>query len=291
MTLYYTVCMILLCLLGSLIAGALIGSFLNVVIYRYNTGLSIAQGRSQCFVCGKKLAWYELIPIVSFIMQKGRCTSCQAKVSWQYPFVELTTALLFIAVVYRQMNLYDIFSLYPNGLMYSVILAIYYFCIVSLLVVISVYDIRHKIVPNGLVYSFIVLAVAKLLIFTYFFALPLTLGGWLNLLAPFIIAFPFVFLWWISRGMWIGFGDAKLAFGIGALLGFPLGLSAIMMGFWIGAAYGVLMIIVSKVFSYHRYGNISLSSEIPFAPFLIVGTLIALFMQIDVLGLVHLLNA
>lgn len=287
---YYTVYMILLCLLGSLIVGALIGSFLNVVIYRYNTGLSVAYGRSQCFVCGKKLAWYELIPIVSFIMQKGRCTGCQAKVSWQYPFVELMTALLFVAVVYRQMNLYDVFSLYPHGLGYSIVLAFYYFCIVSLLIVISVYDIRHKIVPNGLVYAFIFLAIAKLLLFTYLFALPLTLGGWLNLLSPLILSLPFVFLWWISRGMWIGFGDAKLAFGIGALLGFSFGLSAIMLGFWIGAAYGVLMIGISKLFPQYAHGKIGFSSEIPFAPFLIIGVCIALFMQVDVLGLAQLFN-
>lgn len=270
--------------------GALIGSFLNVVIYRYNTGLSIAHGRSQCFVCGKKLAWYELIPIVSFIMQKGRCTGCQAKVSWQYPFVELTTALLFLAVAYRQIKLFDVFSIYPDGLMYSVALAFYYFCVISILVVIAVYDIRHKIVPNGLVYSFIILAVAKLLLFTYLFALPLTIGARFNLLAPILLSLPFVFLWWISKGMWIGFGDAKLAFGIGALLGFPFGLSAIMLGFWIGAAYGVLMIGMSKLFPRYTHGKTSFSSEIPFAPFLIIGVCIALFMQIDVLGLAQLFN-
>lgn len=281
---------ILLCLLGSLVLGALIGSFLNVVIYRYNTGLSVGHGRSQCFVCGKKLAWYELIPLVSFIIQKRRCTKCKTVVSWQYPFVELVTSILFFSVVYRQIGLYELFSLYPHGLVYSIALTLYYFVVVSLLVIISVYDMRHKIIPNGLVYSFILLAVVKLLTFTFLFALPLQLEGWLNLFAPFILAFPFAFLWWISKGMWIGFGDAKLAFGIGALLGFSSGVSAIMLGFWIGAGFGVLMIVLSKLFSRRGHRALTLSSEIPFAPFLIIGTLLVLFTGIDVLGLSQFFN-
>lgn len=90
--------------------------------------------------------------------------------------------------------------------------------------------------------------------------------------------------------MWIGFGDAKLAFGIGALLGFSFGLSAIMLGFWIGAGYGLLMIGISKLFPQYAHGKIGFSSEIPFAPFLIIGVCIALFMQVDVLGLAQLFN-
>ncbi|MHB1316872.1 MAG: prepilin peptidase [Minisyncoccota bacterium] len=282
--------MILLCLLSAIIIGALIGSFLNVVIYRYNTGLSVAQGRSQCFVCGKKLSWYELIPFISFLIQKGRCRTCKTKISWQYPFVEITTSLLFLAVVYRQISLYNVFSVYPDGLLYLVLLAGYYFLIVSILVVISVYDIRHKIIPNSLVYTFIILALAKLSIFTYMFAIPLDLSGWLNIFAPILLAFPFAFLWWVSKGMWIGFGDAKLAFGIGALLGLTSGLSAIMIGFWVGAIFGISMIVIGKLFPKNIQNKIGFGSEIPFAPFLIIGVFIVLFMQIDVIGLSQLLN-
>lgn len=281
---------ILLCLFSSLVLGALIGSFLNVIIYRYNTGMSVSRGRSQCFVCGKKLAWYELVPLLSFIVQKRRCRKCKALMSWQYPLVELITALLFFAVAYRQISLYNLFSLYPYGLMSLVGLALYYFIVVSLLVVISVYDVRHKIIPDGLVYTFITLAIAKLLLFTYLFALPLTLEGWLNLFAPLLLAFPFAFLWWVSKGMWIGFGDAKLAVGIGALLGFSLGLSAIMLGFWIGAGFGLVMIVLHKLFPHFSKHKLGFSSEIPFAPFLIIGTLLVLFTHIDVLGLTQLLN-
>lgn len=282
--------MISLCLFSAIIVGALIGSFLNVVIYRYNTGLSISTGRSQCFVCGKKLEWYELVPLLSFLVQKGRCRVCQTKISWQYPLVELVTAVLFFAVAYRQVGLYNIFSLYENGFLFSVLLTLYYFIIVSLMVVIAVYDMRHKIIPDALVYSFIVLALGKLLVFTYVFGWPLSTLGLLNLLAPFLLAFPFAFLWFISRGMWIGFGDAKLAFGIGALLGLPHGLSAVMIAFWVGAIYGIILMIVSKLSPKRFTQTIGPATEVPFAPFLIIGTCIVLFTQIDVLGIMQFFN-
>lgn len=275
-------------LLPVFIVGLLIGSFLNVVIYRYNTGLSFAKGRSQCFVCGKKLSWYELIPILSFLVQKSRCSSCQTKISLQYPLVELLTGILFVGVAIRQMSLFSIFSLYEHGVLYSLLLALYYFIIVSLLVVIGVYDLRHKIIPDGLVYSFIALAVAKLLSFTYLFGLPLTMVSGLDLFAPLLLSLPFAILWVISKGMWIGFGDVKLFFGIGALLGFSLGLSAVMLAFWIGAFYSLIMLLVQKI--YGTSTHINLKSEIPFAPFLIIGTLLVWFTHIDALGLTALLN-
>lgn len=282
--------MISFCLLSAIILGALIGSFLNVVAYRYNTGLSITTGRSQCFVCGKKLMWYELIPLISFLLQKGRCTSCHTKISLQYPLIETITAVLFFAVTYRQIALYELFSVYPYGFLLSVLLAFYYFCVVSLLVVIGVYDMRHKIIPNGLVYSFIILGLIKLSVFTYLFALPMETLDWLNIAAPVLIAAPFAALWLVSRGMWIGFGDAKLACGIGALLGFALGISAIMIACWVGAVYGILLIIKTKIS--RRYGSeaVSFNSEIPFAPFLIIGTFIVLFSQVDVLGIMKFFN-
>lgn len=285
--LYYTIYMILLYLVSAII-GLLIGSFLNVVIYRYNTGLSFANGRSQCFVCGKKLAWYELVPVLSFLVQKGRCSSCQTKISMQYPLVEILTGILFVCVVIRQMSLFSIFGLYEQGLLYSVLLAVYYCVIVSILVVIGVYDLRHKIIPDTLVYIFIGLASAKLLLFTYLFGLPLTLTNGLNLLAPILLSLPFALLWFVSKGMWIGFGDAKLVFGIGALLGLSLGLSAVMFAFWMGACISICVLIFQKVFK--TSSEIGLKSEVPFAPFLIIGTLFVWFTHVDVLGLTALLN-
>jgi leader peptidase (prepilin peptidase)/N-methyltransferase len=130
------------------ILGACIGSFLNVVIYRYNTGLTI-NGRSKCFSCGRTLVWYDLIPIFSFLAFKGRCRTCKSKISWQYPAVELTAALLFL-------GLYNL-----EGISTFLI----FDCVIwSILLVITVYDLRHKIIPDGLVALFISFSFIRLLL-------------------------------------------------------------------------------------------------------------------------------
>jgi leader peptidase (prepilin peptidase)/N-methyltransferase len=248
--------------------GACIGSFLNVVIYRYNTGMSL-NGRSQCFSCGRQLTWFDMFPIASFLTYRGRCRTCKSKISWQYPLIELVTAILFLAV-FR----FDGFSF---ALFFDLI-------VFSLLIVMTVYDIRHKIIPNGLVAIFAIVGLAKMLT-------PLLFGGHpavIDLLAGFIFYVPFYLLWKVSRGRWIGLGDGKLAIGIGTFLGFTLGLSAIVVGFWAGAIFGVAYLALQRVchsawFSRTKLGlffarnSLTMKSELPFAPFLILGVLIVFF--------------
>jgi leader peptidase (prepilin peptidase)/N-methyltransferase len=248
--------------------GACIGSFLNVVIYRYNTGMSI-NGRSQCFSCSRQLTWFDMFPMASFLAFRGRCRTCKSKISWQYPLVELTTAILFLAIF-----LIDGFS---AVLVFDLI-------VFSLLVVMTVYDIRHKIIPDGLVVMFVIAGLAKMF-------LPLFYGGnfhLLNFLAGFIFFVPFYLLWKVSNGRWIGLGDGKLAIGIGAFLGFELGLTAIAVGFWTGAIFGLAYLGIQRVcdsvwFSRSRLGlffarnSLTMKSELPFAPFLIIGVLIVFF--------------
>ena len=79
--------------------GAIVGSFLNVIILRLNTGKSIVSGRSKCFTCAKKLKWHELLPIASFVFLRGKCSACKAKISWQYPGVETITGIFFCIIV------------------------------------------------------------------------------------------------------------------------------------------------------------------------------------------------
>src|SRR3989344_5330345 len=83
------------------VLGLVVGSFLNVIVLRLNTGRSVIRGRSQCFSCGGTLHWYELIPLASFALQSGRCKSCGAHISWQYPTVEFATAILFVLTAWR----------------------------------------------------------------------------------------------------------------------------------------------------------------------------------------------
>ena len=271
----------------SIVLGLLIGSFLNVVILRLGTGLSTTSGRSMCPSCGKVLHWYELIPLFSFMFQRGKCISCGSKISWQYPVVELITAGLFVCVLLRQYALYPVYQAFSHGLLFSGLFVIYYWVIVSLLVVIAVYDYRHKIIPQKLVYTFMVLSVAKLALFFYCLKVsPFAYPYIYDLIAPLILFLPCWFLWKVSGGRWIGFGDAKLAFGIGALLGFIGGISAIILGFWIGAAFCLIALALQRVFP-TLSTKLGWGSEVPLAPFLIIGVLIVLFAHPDVLGISH----
>ena len=239
------------------IFGAIIGSFLNVVIYRYHTGKTVG-GRSQCLTCGKTLTARELIPIFSFFTQRGKCRKCGAKISRQYPLVEIATGLLFLLI----------YTLHPA--LYALL---YHWIVASILVVIVAYDIRHTIIPDGFAYPFAILA------FLYgLFSPPVGVSlFWFVLSGP-LLAVPFAFLWLVSQGRWMGLGDAKLALGIGWFLGWYQGLSALIIAFWIGAIVGILLLFLkSKRFT--------MKSEIPFGPFLILGMWIVFFCNIDLLGL------
>ncbi|PIQ70141.1 MAG: prepilin peptidase [Candidatus Tagabacteria bacterium CG_4_8_14_3_um_filter_41_8] len=228
------------------IFGAIIGSFLNVVIKRYNTGESIIYSDSRCLACGKKLSWSELIPICSFLLQKGKCRGCHSKISRQYPLVEFLTGLLFLSIFLK---------FFPD-----IILVIFYWIAASLLIIISVYDFYHQIIPDKIVYLLIFLALGY-----WFFIGNAALSGFLAGLSFFL----FFFLLWISsRGRSMGLGDSKIALAAGWILGFENGIIAILFSFWIGAILGVFLLLFSRK-------TFTLKSRIPFGPFLSLGIIIA----------------
>ena len=253
--------------------GTIVGSFLNVVVYRYNTGLSIARGRSRCLSCSKALSWMELVPVFSFFISKGRCRSCLAKISWQYPLVEILTGSVFLAVFISRFS-----SLLASDRFFLANL-FYDWTIFSLLIAVAVYDLRHKIIPDGLVYVFIFLSFFKVL---YIGAASDFGGGGADfstlLTNPILIGLffflAFASLWLVSEGRWMGLGDAKLILGIGWFLPFPQSLSAVLVAFWIGAVTGLFLLFLNG-------RKISLKSEIPFAPFLVLGSFLAYFYNLN----------
>lgn len=238
------------------VLGLLVGSFLNVVILRLNTGRSIASGRSACARCNRVLTWYELVPVFSFLALRGKCRTCRLPISFQYPIVELITAVLFI-IFYIRMPLASSFSSYSwLAFLFSIVVA-------GLLLVAAVYDARHKILPDIIIYPFLLLSLIAISVKATLF--PAFSEG-RAIFDGVLVGLPFFLLWAFSRGRLMGFGDVKLTLGIGWLLGLSAGFSAIILAFWIGAVFGLLLIALSH--------NHSMKSQVPFGPFLILGTLI-----------------
>ncbi len=241
------------------ILGTIIGSFLNVVVYRHNTGKSFVIGRSKCLSCNKDLKWYELVPVFSFIFLVGKCGECKSRISMQYPAVELLTGLIF-AFIFAEFG--------------PTLLTIFYLIISSILITVSVYDFKHKIIPNDMVFTFDIASLLILLL-THKFYGPFLSGTLWDLAAGPILFLFFASLWFVSKGKWMGFGDAKLALGVGWLLGLYGGVFSIMMAFWIGAVFSIILLILQKI-NLSKLG-LTIKSEIPFAPFIILALFIQLF--------------
>ncbi|MEK7662093.1 MAG: prepilin peptidase [Patescibacteria group bacterium] len=245
--------------------GAVIGSFLNVVIFRFNTSRSLS-GRSVCLYCGKVLSWYELIPIVSFLLLRGRCASCKSRLSVQYPLVELSTAIIFVLTFYKIFpSLVFEFSLFP------LLVTCYLLICFSFLIVISAYDLRHFIIPDTLAYLFAALAFLR----PFLFPFPGEDIIYAVSAGP-LLALPFAALHFASRGRWMGLGDAKLALGLGFFLGLVRSTFAFIFSFWIGALVSLILLFLGR-------RGFTMKSEIPFAPFLAVGAAIAFFTPLDYL--------
>jgi leader peptidase (prepilin peptidase)/N-methyltransferase len=225
------------------ILGLAVGSFANVLIDRLPKGESILWGRSHCDYCKRTLRWYELIPVLSYIIQVGRCRRCGKPLSIQYPVVELTTGIGFVLLFPRPVSFYILF--------------------VALLVI-FVADLKYQIIPD----SMIVLGFAATLVH-WIGTMPV--GGTLQyIVAGFACFVAFYLLWLVTRGKGLGFGDVKFAPLMGVLLGFPGTVIALYIAFLTGALAGVILIVGSKK---------TWKSKIAFGPFLVLGTVVAWIWQ------------
>ncbi len=244
--------------------GLIIGSFLNVVILRFHTNRSF-RGRSGCMTCQKELCWYELIPLISFFVQKGRCRKCKAKISLQYPIVEFISGLIFTGLF---LKFQDVF--FMDTFAFTISYA-YYAVMFSILLVVAVYDFKHGIIPDTFSLIFGVVTFIGLFFFSEGVFYP-HFPSILELLSGVFLSLPFALLWLLSKGTWMGLGDAKLALGLGWLIGYGRIISGAIVAFWTGAIVGLVLIIFSK--------KHNIKSEVPFAPFLVFGVLLAFLFEL-----------
>jgi leader peptidase (prepilin peptidase) / N-methyltransferase len=227
----------------ALAPGLAVGSFLNVVAARVPLRRSVISPRSACMSCGTELAWYDNLPLVSYALLKGRCRTCRAGISPLYPAVELATALLVAACVWK-------FGLTGRAAVAG------FFC--AVLVAVTATDLTHRIVPNRIV---VPAAVVVVLAHTALEPRPewtvAALGAWFFLFAA-AVAYP--------AGM--GMGDVKLALLMGAALGKLVSVALFA---------GMIFALVPSVFLLARHGSSARKMGIPFAPFLAFGSVVALF--------------
>lgn len=259
--------------------GLIIGSFLNVFVMRH--GARSLRGRSVCFSCSSQIRWYDNIPLVSWLVLRGRCRHCRSSISAQYPVVEALTGILF-ALIFPVL-LYGVTAFSVQ----EVAVLIAHGLLVSLLIAIAVYDARHTIIPDAWVYS-----CAALALFIALLTHPVPLS--IIVLSGPAAALPLFTLWLVSRGRWMGLGDAKLALGFGWFLGPYFGVIAIFLAFVIGAVVSVCILLpLPYLMKWLRTRGIArlsagaahftMKSEVAFGPFLVAAffiTWISLLYQI-----------
>jgi leader peptidase (prepilin peptidase)/N-methyltransferase len=242
--------------------GATWGSFLNVCIFRIPEGEFFKNTRSVCRQCGQKIPAYLNLPIISWILLRGKTSCCQSKLSMQYPLVELFTAIMFV-VIYWKFPFVEIHAeglAYDYGEMIRFGHVLVFFC---LLLVCSVIDLRHMIIPD--VISLPMIALSPLVVWIHpeldwvSSALGI-LGGGLSLYA-------IAWIYYLARSeVGMGMGDVKLLAAIGGWLGYQSIIPTIFYGSVIGSLIGIVVILFSR--------KMSLKSAIPFGPFLAIGAII-----------------
>jgi leader peptidase (prepilin peptidase) / N-methyltransferase len=238
-------------LISVAVYGLIVGSFLNVVVDRIPHRLSLL-GRSHCDHCGKKLGYFDLIPVISYIITQGKSRCCNKNISIKYPLVEGLTGFCFLLATYfytfTSSNSQTINSLYfLPGLI--VILAM-----VSISITIAIVDFRHMIILDGQQLICFICAVIWSLLMGRDMALLLSQA---TIPALIILA---IYLLTKSRGM--GYADVKLAYCLGIWLGFEKSLLGIYFGFILGAVYGMILMIKKRA---------NRKSHIAFGPFLLIG--------------------
>jgi len=262
---------------GIVLFGLVVGSFLNVVISRLPRGESLIRPRSRCPTCGKPILARDNIPLLSFLLLRGRCRACGARIAWRYPLVELLTGLLFLLTVAR-------FGLDPS--------TPFLLFFLSTLVVATFIDLEHQIIPHALTLPAIPLGLLMSLLFHSPPFGEALVGSFAGAGLLYLVA---VYGEVLLRKESMGGGDVNLIAAIGAFLGWRKMLLALFLGAVFGAVGGTILVVWRK----RREGAASCptfvldatlasqagregsepadATRIPFGPFLALGAVVALF--------------
>ena len=240
-----------LALIFFFVLGAIIASFIGVLTVRMHTGQSSLTGRSRCDACNTGLPPSALIPVISFFISNGRARCCGARISALAPITELLQGALF-ALSYATLGL--------TAALPFMLLSL------ALLLALVLYDLWHQILPSMLLAAFVIAAAA-----TGFTSAPSLSAFSDSLLTAVLISASLALIHFLSRGRAMGFSDAPFALGLALLVG-PAAFPGFVFSFWIGAGIGIIILL-------KRPPGSRMGVEVPFAPFLAAGFILAYFTQ------------
>lgn len=238
------------------VVGLMIGSFLNVCIYRIPKGESISYPPSHCVNCGSRIKWYDLIPLISYVTLKGKCRNCNKKISIRYPIFELLNGILFLTL----------FAKYGMSIDF-----IKYAFLISLLTVIGIIDFKTSDVYTNTIYTGIIFSVIFIILgvcinqyrlkdFLNFLLGAVIGGGVISL----IIIITKILL--KKEGM--GWGDAEICLVVGMFLGVKLTLAMFFIAFVLGGIIGIILLLMKKN---------KRTDAIPFGPYIVIASIIVIY--------------
>ncbi|HMS30983.1 MAG TPA: prepilin peptidase [Candidatus Saccharibacteria bacterium] len=249
--------------------GLALGSFVNALVWRMREQekagkkgfkkpeLSIVNGRSMCVHCKHELAWYDLVPVFSWLTLGGTCRYCKKTISWQYPVVELLVGALAVSSL--------MFWPYETSSALEWLMFVTWVIGLVPLVALVIYDLRWMIMPTSLIYVFDVLAVIFVTL------LAISTKSWdvasSAVIGSIVIGGFFWIMYQISNGKWIGGGDVRYGFAMGAVLGWQKALFGLALASYLGTALVLVLLIMGK---YRK------KMRIPFGPFLITATYLSM---------------
>jgi leader peptidase (prepilin peptidase)/N-methyltransferase len=248
----------------SFLYGESLGSFVQVLVTRLHVA-NMFNTRSKCLSCGTRIKWFDLVPVLSYLVLRGKCRECKSSFGVSSLITELLFGAVFVCVHYTVLLGKGVTIIGFSWL-------VYYSALVIILGSITIYDIKHKMIP-GIFLGLLLLMSALSLIARSFIDFDLV-----SIFTPLIIALPFSVLYIVTRGKSLGFGDILLYLAVGGFLDVWQGLAVLVISVWMGSVFGIALYVFNKK-------NYTMKTAIPFAPFIVAAFFIVLFTGIDIVSI------